>query len=111
MFAFIAIATLAIGVSATVSIFSVVNAVLLRPLPWDGADRIVVISESKDPSTRDAGGTTSYVLFEDVQKQIAAFESVAVFDGWSPTITGAGDAQRLAGSYVTSGIFDVFRIH
>jgi putative ABC transport system permease protein len=110
-FALIATATLALGIGATVSIFSVVNGVLLRPLPYDGADRIVVIAESQDAGSRDASGTTSYVLFEDLQKQAKSLEAVAVFDGWSPAITGSGDAQRLAGSFVTSGIFDVFRIH
>ncbi|HEX6694896.1 MAG TPA: ABC transporter permease, partial [Longimicrobiales bacterium] len=110
LFAAVAITTLALGISATVSIFSVLNAVLLRPLPYDGAERIVTIAESDDPSSRDAAGTTSFVLFEDLAKQTSTLEAVAVFDGWSPTVTGAGEAERLRGSFVTSGIFDVFRI-
>ena len=111
MFAFIAVLTLALGISATVSIFSVVQAVLLRPLPYADADRIMLIGESDDPSRGNPRTTTSYVLFDDLRERIPAFESLAVFDGWSPTLTGAGDPERLKGSFVTAGIFDVFRIN
>ena len=52
-FTLVAVLTIALGLGATIAIFSVVRAVLLRPLPYDGADRIVFVGESTNPDSRD----------------------------------------------------------
>jgi hypothetical protein len=109
-FTLVAVLTIGLGIGATTAIFSVVRAVLLRPLPYNAADRIVVIGETDSPSTADARTTTSYLTFEDWKARARSFESMAIFNGWAPVITGAGEAERLHGSLVTSDVFEVFGI-
>lgn len=110
VFALVAILTIGLGTGATSAIFSVVHAVLLRPLPYQDADRIVLIGESGNPAERDARKTTSYPNYLDWQQRARSFEAMALFDGWSPTLTGLGMPERLQGSIVTSEIFTVFRL-
>ena len=87
-----------------------VRAVLLRPLPYNAADRVVVIGETDNPAKADARETTSFVTYEEWKARARSFESIANFNGWSPVITASGEAERLNGSLVTSGVFNVFRI-
>jgi putative ABC transport system permease protein len=109
-FTFVAVLTIALGIGATTAIFSVVRAVLLRPLPYAGAERIVLIGEVDDPATADARTTTSYPTYEDWKARARSFEAMGLFNSWAPTLTGSGETERLAGSFVTAPIFDVFRI-
>jgi predicted permease len=110
LFALVAILTIGLGIGATAAIFSVVHAVLLRPLPYPDADRIVLIGEADDPGAKDARTTTSYPNYLDWQARARSFEAVGVFDGWSPTLTGLGSPERLQGSIVTAEIFTIFRL-
>ena len=109
-FALIAILTLGLGIGAITAIFSVVRAVLLRPLPYADAERIVLIGEADEPATKDARATTSYENYRDWAARARSFESMGLFDGWSPTLTGLGVAERLQGSIVTAALFDIFRL-
>ncbi|HJR40471.1 MAG TPA: ABC transporter permease [Gemmatimonadaceae bacterium] len=108
-FTTVAVLTLALGIGATTSIFSVVSAVLLRPLPYVGADRIVFIGEQERGSMHKET-TTSYPNYLDWKAEAKSFEAMALYDGWSPTIAEGGDAERIRASLVTAEIFDVFRV-
>jgi len=101
--------TVALGIGATTTVFTLVSALLLRPLPYDGADRIVLVTEAKKESAQSSG-STSYVAYDDWRRAARSFEALAVVDDWAPALTGAGEPERLKGALVTAGVFDVFRV-
>ncbi|MDQ3812048.1 MAG: ABC transporter permease, partial [Chloroflexota bacterium] len=109
-FAAVAISTLALGIGATTAIFSVVSAVLLRPLPYYEADRIVLLGERPRSENRTVT-TTSFPNFEEWQARAESFESMAVYHKWEPALTGTGEPERLDAALVTAGVFDVLRVH
>jgi predicted permease len=108
-FTLVAVLTLALGVGATTAIFSVVSAVLLRPLPYREAERIVTLAEVGVGSGK-RGMTTSYPNFSDWQRGSHSFEAMALYNGWGPAFTGAGEPERVTGALVTAGMFDVLRV-
>jgi hypothetical protein len=89
-FMLVAIVTLALGIGATTAIFSVVSAVLLRPLPYDAPERIVHLGEQTRAAAArtEPGSTTSYDNFDDWRRVARSFEAMGIYDGWSPTLTG-----------------------
>ena len=104
-FTLVAILTLALGIGANSAIFSVVNAVLLRPLPYGEADRLVKIY-----STRERTGATKSNIspadFLDFKRESSSFERVAA-NGWVgfATLTGGDQAERLGNPRVTPDFF------
>ena len=105
-FALVTIATLALGIGANTALFSVVNAVLLRPLPHDHPERIAVVWRTlpSSPETPHAAAD-----FLDLQKDSRSFESLGAYHGLVLDVAqGAGEPQRLTAAEVTSGFFDVF---
>lgn len=109
-FTAVVVLTLTLGIGANTAIFSLVEAVLLRPLPYPEADRLVTLGEigSKE-APRQASGT-SFANFFDWQAESRSFEAMAIFNGWRPALTGLGEADRLSAAFVTAGIFDVLRV-
>ncbi len=105
-FTAVAVATLALGIGANGAIFSVVNAVLLRPLPFEEADRLVRLAQTWK------GGPSVYSPqnFLDVQAQAKSFESLAVFDPGGVTLTGRGQPASLQGTEVSTSFFDLLRV-
>lgn len=104
-FAAVAILTLTLGIGATTAIFSVVNAVLLRSLPYRDPARLVSVWEDESsvgfPRNTPAPGN-----YTDWTKQTQIFESVAAVDGRSYNLTGSsGEPQRLEGAGVTQNFF------
>ena len=98
-FTVVAVITLALGIGANTAIFSVINAVLLRPLPYDDADRLVVLTETV--AERPIG--VSYPNFVDFRNQNTVFENVAaVRQRESFNLTGTGDSERLQGQLVSA---------
>jgi putative ABC transport system permease protein len=98
-FALIAVLTLALGIGTNTAIFSVVNAVLLRPLPFRDPSRLVlVIEKSKYPTI-----TVSYENYLDWRDQSHSFESMEAIYGTNMTLTGKGDPQRLVARRITAG--------
>jgi len=109
LFTTVAVFTLALGIGATGAVFSVVNALLLRPLPYEDADRIVLVGEAKK-SEAYVAGTTSYLNFSEWRSQARSFEALALFNGWEPAFTGSGAPERVEGALVTAALFDVLRL-
>jgi len=99
-----AILVLALGIGANSALFSVINAVLLRPLPYPQAEQLVTIRESK-PNFNT--GSVSLPHFLDWQKDNRTFASMAAMRGGrSLTLTGMGDAEQLSTVMLTSGFFE-----
>ena len=102
-----AVATLAIGIGANTAMFSVVNAVLLRPLPYADPDRLVAVGERTDTGDTERVG---YATFIDWQARSRSFESLAVMRSFQPTLVVHGEAERLTGVRVTWSYFDMLGV-
>ncbi|MEP7343115.1 MAG: ABC transporter permease [Acidobacteriota bacterium] len=100
-FTLIAVITLALGIGANAAIFSVVNTVLLRPLPFKEPDRLMMIRETKLPQFPEF--SVSPGNFLDWKKQNTVFERLVAFRGASFNLNGTGDPERLSGMSVTDG--------
>jgi putative ABC transport system permease protein len=103
----IAVLTLALGIGANTAIFSVVNAVLLNPLPYKDPDRLVSLWENVPVQGRWRSAPAN---FFDWKKQNTVFEDVAAFGSSSLTLTGNGEPEQLIGARVSDGYFAVVGI-
>lgn len=112
-FAIAAIATLALGVGATLAVFTVVNGVLLRPLPYDDPSRIQMIWIT---NRNEAGPISDLPLssgfFLDIEREARGFEAMAAFRSWTYSLTAAGssEAEALAGARVSPALFRVLGV-
>src|SRR6266404_7462320 len=106
-FTAVAILTLALGIGANTAIFSVINAVLLRPLPFPQPERLVMVFDTL-PGVSGANGI-SYPNFRDLQTSNQVFDQMAAFQEHGVTITGTGEARLVPAAVVTSGLFDVLK--
>src|SRR3954462_13528403 len=108
-FSIITIFVLALGIGANTAIFSVVNAVLLRPLPFDEPDRLVQIWHV--PPAKSFPGTKKFSVspanFLDWKQQSSSFEAAAAYGGGMFTLTGTGEPQRVPGPDVGAEFFSV----
>jgi putative ABC transport system permease protein len=104
----IVIIALALGIGANTAIFSVVNAVLLRPLPYDEADRLIFLNE-KSPVLDEM--SISYPNFTDWRNQNQSFEKMGVYNRASYNLTGAGEAERIVTGQVSADLFSVLRVN
>lgn len=95
---------MALGIGANAAIFSVINAVLLRPLPYGDPDRLVMIWET-DEKTGGATGGVSYPDFEDWRAQSGSFQRMAAVRTLEANVIGSGTPDRLRGAVVTSDFF------
>lgn len=111
----VALATLALGIGANTAIFSVVDAVLLRPLPYPGAERLVRLSEEGGPVRRGPGGGGGPVAivtggtFEDWRAGTTTLEGLAAYSPRAYTLTGFGEPVRLRGTAVSTSMFEILR--
>src|SRR6266513_1933449 len=103
-FAFVAILTLAIGIGANTAMFSIVNAVLLRPLPYAHADRLVSIWGRTASFPR---GLLSYKEYEEIRSQSRTLDTLGLYLGQSVNLTGVDEPQRLVGIFASGSFFDV----
>jgi putative ABC transport system permease protein len=107
-FTAIVVLTLALGIGANTAIFSAVNAVLLRPLPYHEPGRLVTI-EHLYPSL-DLEAQVSVPGFLDYSRKGRSFESMAVQTGWQANLTGVGEPVRMQGQRVTGRFFETYRV-
>ena len=103
-FTFVAILTLALGIGANTAIFSIVNALLIKPLPLPTSERLLSIGGV------DAKGQQQFVSFpdfEDIQKQQTLFEGFSAMVPQSVNLTGRSEPQRVRGGFVSDNFFKV----
>jgi putative ABC transport system permease protein len=103
-FAIVAGLTLALGIGATTAIFSVVDAVLLRPLPWPDSDRLVIVYSARGEQRT---GGVAYLDYRDWREQSKAFDELGVIRGQSVNLTGGERPDRIIGSFVTASTFRI----
>ncbi len=107
-FTLVAIATLALGIGANTAIFSVIHAILLQPLPYPQAERLVFLTEWSEQVPEMS---FSIANLKDLRDQSTVFESVVGYNGQNFILSGAGaagsagEAERVNGRQVTSGLF------
>jgi putative ABC transport system permease protein len=106
-FALIAVLTLALGIGANTALFSIVNGVLLNPLPYPQSDQLVALY-SKTAEFRYS--SISYPNFLDWQRYNSSFSALASFSAHNFNLTGAGDAEQLHGNRVSSTFFPVLQV-
>src|ERR1700685_1299854 len=106
-FTAIAVLTLALGIGASTAVFSLVNAVLLKPLPYPHSERIVFPWRPPPPGPNFGYGDIpwSRIGFNLFSREAKAFEAVGAFQSDSFNLTGAGDPERLDGLRASSGFF------
>ncbi|MDQ3950066.1 MAG: ABC transporter permease [Gemmatimonadota bacterium] len=110
-FTAIVVLTLALGIGANTAIFSVVNAVLLRALPYREPDRLVTINHFyNNPELNFLEAPVSAIGFRDYRDKTQSFQAVAVETGWSANLTGDGDPERVPASRVSGEYFRVLGV-
>jgi putative ABC transport system permease protein len=107
-FTAIALATLALGIGANTAIFSVVNAVLLRPLPFAESQRIVTISEKLPAFTGDMPmNAPDYRAFSERQQ---SFDTLAIYSDKHLDLSGSGDPERIEGARASASLFPLLGV-
>ncbi|MGA2430741.1 MAG: ABC transporter permease [Candidatus Acidiferrum sp.] len=104
----VAVLTLALGIGANTALFSVVNAVLLRQLPFAHADRTVWITSVR-PDRNDA--PLSLPDFIDYRDHTDSLDSISAVGSWNANVTGRGDAERLNGLRVSANLFQTLGVN
>ena len=100
-FTAVAVLTLALGIGANTAIFSVVDAVLLRPLAYPESGQLVWLSER---GADWSGGSIAYPNFVDWKSQQSVFENFGIYNGDNFTLTGTGEPTRLAGAVMSADV-------
>ena len=108
-FTAVAVLSLAIGIGANSAIFSVINALLLRPLPYQDADRLAILWQ-RSPGLNVAQDWFSPGQYVDVKTQNQVFEQVAVTIGASFNLTGQGGPEHVDGARVSSSLFPLLGV-
>jgi putative ABC transport system permease protein len=108
-FTIVAALTMALGIGATTATFSVVNGVLLRPLPYRNPDRLVTVWSTWEKS-HDNRVVVSYPMFDELKRQNQSFSEMAAWDGNSAQMNVGGEPTELPGADVSQGFFNVFQV-
>ncbi|MGO9337921.1 MAG: ADOP family duplicated permease [Terracidiphilus sp.] len=106
-FALVIVLTLALGIGANAALFSIVNTVLLNPLPYPHPEELVAVHESK---ANFDNGSISYPNFRDWQRDNKTLAALAIAHQRRFTLTGTDDAEPLPGDYVSSDFFSILRV-
>jgi len=108
-FAIAAVMTLALGIGGNTAIFSVINAVLLRPLPFQNPDRLITLWESSPQHEMDRAAV-SPPNFVDWSTQSQTLEHIAAYRYWGFVLTGGGEPERVTGARVSASLFPLLGV-
>ena len=108
-FTIVSLLTLALGIGGTTAMFSVVNAVLLRPPPLPAPQRLVLVRETH-ASDVHTNPSASYPDYQDLRSKHDLFASVEGYDGTNVTVSDAGVAEMVRGARITWGFFDMLGV-
>jgi putative ABC transport system permease protein len=108
-FTVVALLTLALGIGANTAIFSVVNAVLLRPLPYQDPDRLVMLWTA-DPKRDIHEAGTSYPTVTDWRTQSRSFAELAIWAGSPLLLVGGNEPERIVGQFVSANLFPLLGV-
>ena len=107
-FAAIAVLTLALGIGANTALFSIVNGVLLNPLPYPHSEEIVAVSERRPGVDQNP---PVYLNFLDWQRETQTFSSMAIYRNQEYNVTGTAEAQRVSGYMISAGFFSTLGVN
>jgi predicted permease len=109
LFTSVAIVTLAVGIGANAAIFSVVNGVLLKPLPYDDPERLVGVWETAPGLNIDVlnQSPSTYLTFREENR---VFEDIGLWDNTRVSVTGVGEPERVEALNVTDGLLPILRV-
>ena len=108
-FTAVAVLTTAVGIGATSAIFSIVNSVLLRPLPYPHPEELVVVDDT-DRATKQHLADATPANFLDWRRRNHSFEALAAYTPASLTLAAAGMPERIDGAMVNANFFDVLGV-
>lgn len=103
-----ALATLTLGIGANTAIFSVVNGVLLRPLPYPEPDEVVQVRSVFGNGS--SGQNVSFPNYEDLREESRTFDAMAAYAADVSSVSGTGGAVRLTTAWVSAGFFEVLGV-
>jgi len=103
----VAILTLAVGIGASTAIFSLVNAIVLRPLPFRDPDRLVLVETRRVADNKRPFTIPDYV---DYREQNRTLEGLAAYTRWSANLTGRGEPERLQGMRISANAFELLGV-
>src|SRR6185503_273917 len=103
-----ALITLGLGIGANTAIFSVVDAVLLRPLPYLRSDQLVAVGDAGEDGTPSSMG---WMTIREWKERSRTLADVALMRSWSPTLVADGEAERLGAVRVSWNWFDMLGVH
>jgi predicted permease len=106
-FTVVVVATLALGIGANVALFSVINGVLLNPLPFPQPDQLVTLDQSKPNFDT---GAIPYPNFLDLQKENHTFSAMAISRGFAFSLLGAGEPERVSARLISADYFSVLDV-
>jgi predicted permease len=113
-FAAVVVLTLAVGIGANSAIFSVIEAVLLRPLPYRNPEQLLILTDAEDSDIQGEDGGILYKDFSAWKSQGRAFEDIAAYyrnSGWSRvTLTNNGEPESVQGAFVSANTFPLMGI-
>ncbi len=109
-FTLAAITTLALGIGANSAIFSVVNSVLLEPLPFPSSHELYLLWENQEARNGPRQEWTCGAVFLDWRRENRSFSAMAAFGDWAPDLAGAGEPESLSGALVASDYFTVLGV-
>ncbi|HNJ44410.1 MAG TPA: ABC transporter permease, partial [Acidobacteriota bacterium] len=101
-----AIVTIGLGIGANTAVFSVINAVLLRSLPYPEPERLVILTESTGADAKPV----AYPNFLDWRRQSQSFEQLTAYTATDFTFSGTEQAERIDGELVSDGYFDLLGV-
>jgi putative ABC transport system permease protein len=109
-YAAVALATLALGIGANTAIFSVLDAVLLRPLPYQDGDRLVMVGDRTSIGGDSSPNNVGFATYVELRDRNRTFEAMAAVRSWQPTLTTAGVAELVPAMRVSANYFSMLGV-